>query len=214
MWHLQPESEEEHQGLCGTTRGGRMEGGLPLRPGFQERHGCCKGERTAGNASEPEQGCGVLTALGASLGQSSMSRSPRLVVTTTFPAVGGSRTYTEDMASHTPLAEADLRHTHEAGPPAHPRERISVARRTASYSNAALVRPLSSLRWVSLSKSQQRIPQEGVPLENVPLSSLGLCLPSPAVPFPSWILAHEGACPGERPNAFLMLSPYSQRCTT
>lgn len=34
----------------------------------------------------------TLTALGASLGHSSMSMSPRVVVTTTFPTVGGSST--------------------------------------------------------------------------------------------------------------------------
>jgi hypothetical protein len=42
----------------------------------------------------------TLTALGASLGQSSMSSGPAVVVSTTLPLVGGSNTYTDDIAAY------------------------------------------------------------------------------------------------------------------
>lgn len=42
----------------------------------------------------------ALTALGASLGHSSMSSGPAVVVSTTLPLVGGSNTYTDDIAAY------------------------------------------------------------------------------------------------------------------
>ena len=44
-----------------------------------------------------KKGIKLRTALGASFGHNSMSRGPKVVVITTFPFVGGSKTYTDDI---------------------------------------------------------------------------------------------------------------------